>query len=219
MLFGGTLINVLSVVTGSIIGILIGRRIPRRIHDGVFQALGLFTAVLGVSMAIKGQMLLIIVFSLLIGTVVGEMFSIEKRMEDFSGSLTGFFKIKNPKILEGMITAFLLYCMGSMTIVGAIDEGLGNGSEVLYAKSMMDGFSSIALASVFGFGVILSVIPLLLFQGSITLLAFLMGDIMVSEIITELTAVSGILLVGLGINILDIKKIRVMNMLPYGRNF
>jgi uncharacterized membrane protein YqgA involved in biofilm formation len=214
MLFGGTIVNVLTVVTGSAIGLFIGNKIPERITKGVFQALGLFTLVLGVGMAIKGQMLLFIVFSLIIGTIFGELFALDKKVDGLSSSLKRYLRLKNPKFTEGMLTAFLLYCVGSMTIVGAIDEGMGNGSEVLMTKALMDGFSSIALASVFGIGVGVSVVPLLLFQGGITLLAYWLGDFVSTEVVNELTAVGGVLLVGLGINILEIKVIRIMNMLP-----
>lgn len=214
MLFGGTLVNVLTVLAGSAIGILIGNRIPEKMTKTVFQAIGLFTIVLGVGMAVKGQMLLIIVFSLIIGTILGELMSLDKQVDELSGVLKTKLRLKNPKFAEGMLTAFLLYCVGSMTIVGAIDEGMGNGSEVLMTKALMDGFSSIALASVFGVGVSMSVVPLLIFQGGLTLLAYWLGDFIGKDVITELTAVGGILLVGLGINILEIKQIRIMNMLP-----
>jgi len=214
MLLGGTLINVIAVVVGSAVGMLVGNRIPEKINKSVFQALGLFTLILGVSMALKGQLLLVIVFSLIIGTIVGELLALEQRIDKLSGALMKLLKLKNPKFSEGLITAFLLFCMGSMTIVGAIDEGLGNGSEILLTKSVMDCFSSIALASVFGLGVALSALPMLVFQGGITLLAYLLGDFMAQEVITELTAVGGVLLVGLGINILELKRIKVMNMLP-----
>lgn len=214
MLLGGTLLNVITVAAGSAIGMVIGNRIPEKINRGVFQALGLFTLVLGINMAIKGQMLLAIVFSLIIGTILGEWLSIETAVDGFSKKIKKHLKLKNPKFSDGLLTAFLLFCIGSMTILGAIDEGMGNGSEILMTKAIMDGFSSIALASVFGLGVGMSVIPLFIFQGGITLLVYMLGDFIAAEIITELTAVGGILLVGLGINILEIKKIRIMNMLP-----
>ncbi|MCU4177347.1 DUF554 domain-containing protein [Carboxylicivirga sp. N1Y90] len=214
MLLGGTLVNVATVVVGSTIGIILGNRIPDKLTKSVFQVLGLFTLVLGVSMALEGQMLLVIVFSLILGTVMGELLDLDKAIDGLSTSLKKRLKLKNPKFTEGILTAFLLYCIGSMTILGAIDEGMGNGSEILLTKAMMDGFSAIALASVFGLGVTMSVVPLFIFQGGITLLAYYLGDFIAKEIITELTAVGGILLVGLGINILEIKQIRIMNMLP-----
>jgi uncharacterized membrane protein YqgA involved in biofilm formation len=124
------------------------------------------------------------------------------------------FKIGSERFSEGLVTAFLLYCIGSMTILGAIQEGTGGSSDLLLTKSLMDGFSSIILASAFGVGVIVSAIPLLIFQGGITLLAMYAGSFFTPEIIQGLTSVGGILLIGLGVNILEIKKLRIMNMLP-----
>ena len=113
-----------------------------------------------------------------------------------------------------MLTAFLLYCMGSMTILGALEEGIKNDSTLLITKSVMDGFSSIALASAFGIGVAFSIIPMLLFQGGLTLLAVAFGDFFSQTMINELSATGGILLIGLGINILEIKHIKIFNLLP-----
>ncbi len=214
MLLGGTILNVITVAVGSTIGLYLGNRIPDKITKIVFQALGLFTIVIGVNMALKGQMILAIIFSLLIGSIVGEVVNVESKIEKFSAWLKAKIKMNNPKFSEGLLTAFLLFCIGSMTILGAIDEGMGNGSEILMTKAIMDGFSSIALAAVFGLGVALSVVPLLIFQGGLTLLAYFVGDFVPDIVINELTAVGGILLLGLGINILEIKKIRIMNMLP-----
>jgi uncharacterized membrane protein YqgA involved in biofilm formation len=214
MILTGTIVNVAAVLAGSTIGLVIGTRLPQKITKSVFNAMGLFTLFLGFYMALKGEQFLVMVFSLIIGTITGELLSLESRMERFSNNLKKALKMGNPKFTEGLITSFLLFCMGSMTILGAIDEGVGNGSNLLFTKSMMDGFSSIALAAVFGLGVTFSVIPLFLFQAGITLLAWWLGDFFPVAIINDLTAVGGILLVGLGINILELKHIRIMNMLP-----
>ena len=132
--------------------------------------------------------------------------------------LSDYFKRKlhigSDKFSEGVTTAFLLYCIGSMTILGAIQEGTGGSPDLLLTKSLMDGFSSIILASAFGIGVVVSAIPLLIFQGGITLLAMYAGKFFTPEIIQGLTSVGGILLIGLGIDILEIKKLRILNMLP-----
>jgi hypothetical protein len=113
-----------------------------------------------------------------------------------------------------MITAFLLYCMGSMTILGAFEEGLGGEPNLLLAKSVLDGFSSVALASALGIGVMFSILPLLVYQGGLTVLAAQLQDVFTELVIDELSAVGGLLLIGLGINILEIKRLRIMNMLP-----
>ncbi len=214
MILTGTIVNVAAVIAGSSIGLIVGTRLPQKITKSVFNAMGLFTLFLGFYMALKGQQFLVMVFSLIIGTIIGELLSLESRMERFSNNLKKALKMGNPKFTEGLITSFLLFCMGSMTILGAIDEGVGNDSNLLYTKSMMDGFSSIALAAAFGLGVTFSIIPLFLFQAGITLLAWWLGDFFPVAIINDLTAVVGILLIGLGINILELKHIRIMNMLP-----
>lgn len=214
MILQGTIVNVIAVLIGSTIGIIVGTRLPQRIVKSVFQALGLFTVVIGIIMALKGSEMLVIVFSLIVGAIIGEVLHIDENTERISSKIKGIFKIGNPHFSDGLVTSFLLFCMGAMTIVGAIDEGLGNGSEVLLTKSMMDGFSSMALASAMGIGVTFSVIPMLIYQGGITLLAYWLGDFIAQQIVTELTSVGGILLIGLGINILEIKQLKVMNMLP-----
>lgn len=214
MILQGTIVNVLAVLIGSVIGMLVGAKLPKRIIDSVFQAIGLFTLVIGIAMALKGQEMLVIVFSLILGTIIGEALKLEEKIERLSLRLKNVLRVGNPNFTNGLITSFLLFCMGSMTILGAIDEGLGNGSEILFTKSMMDGFSSIALSSVMGIGVLFSVVPMLLYQGGLTLLVFYLGDFVTQQIVVELTAVGGVLLIGLGINILEIKNIKVVNMLP-----
>lgn len=214
MILTGTIVNVIAVLAGSAIGMFIGSRLPQKIVKSVFNSIGLFTLFLGFFMALKSQNFLVLIFSLITGTIAGEMLSIESKTGHLTDLLKGMLKMGNPKFSEGLITSFLLFCMGSMTILGAIDEGVGNGSKILLTKSLMDGFGSIALASAFGIGVTFSVIPLFIFQGGITLLAWWLGEFIPPVMINDLIATGGILLIGLGINILEIKHIRIMNMLP-----
>lgn len=210
----GTLVNVGTILVGSTVGILLQKRLPSHTIKLVFQAIGLFTLYLGFAMALKGQAILAIVFSLILGTATGSWLNLEHNIDKASHHLKNSLKIGNEKFSEGLLTSFLLFCIGSMTILGAIDEGLGNGSELLMTKALMDGFSSMALASAFGIGVTFSVVPLFLFQGGITLLAWWLGSFIPPYLIADLSAVGGIILIGLGINILEIKKIGIMNMLP-----
>jgi hypothetical protein len=210
----GTLVNVLAVIVGSLVGLFFKRRLPEQIVKSVFQAIGLFTLFLGVAMALKAEHILVVVFSLIVGTITGEWLLIEKRMEQLTHWIKEKLKLGDPKFSEGLITSFLLFCMGSMTILGAVNEGMGQGSELLYTKSLMDGFSSIALAAAFGLGVTFSVVPLFLFQGGITLLAWWLGNFIPEVAIANLSSVGGIVLLGLGINILELQRIRIMNMLP-----
>lgn len=210
----GTLVNAVAVIGGGIIGMLLNKSMPERIKTIYFQAIGLFTLAIGVSMVYNMQHILIVVSSLAIGSLLGEWMNLEVGAERLSNYLKLKFRIGSEKFSEGLITAFLLYCIGSMTILGAIQEGTGGSSDLLMTKSLMDGFSSIILASAFGMGVLVSAIPLLIFQGGITLLAMYASSFFTPEIIHGLTSVGGILLIGLAINILEIKKLRIMNMLP-----
>jgi len=210
----GTLINVAAVIVGSIIGLIVHSRLPKKYTNTAFHAIGLFTIVIGIMMAIKTNNLLIMIFSIVIGSIIGEIIDFEKKINDFGDWLKEKLKTKNEKFSEGFITAFLLYCMGSMTILGAFEEGIYGIPNLLVAKSVLDGFSSIVLAATMGMGVLFSFIPLLFFQWGLTVFASNMQHAFTDVMINELTAVGGILLLGLGITILDIKKIRILNMLP-----
>ena len=210
----GTLVNAGAVIAGGIVGMLLNKSLHDRYKTIYFQAVGLFTLAIGISMVYNMQHILIVVGSLAVGSLLGEWMNLEKGVERVSQHMKTKFRVGNDRFSEGLITAFLLYCIGSMTILGAIQEGTGGSSDLLLTKSLMDGFSSILLASALGVGVIASAVPLLIFQGGLTLLAMYASSFFSPQIIQGLTSVGGILLIGLGINILEIKKLRIMNMLP-----
>ncbi len=210
----GTLINVVAVVAGGSIGIIFRKRLPQKTIDIVFQGVGLVTFCIGIFMFLKSQWLLVVVLSILSGGIAGGLLNLNHRIQNLSSKFRNQISIVDEKFSEGLVTAFLLFCMGAMTILGSIDEGLGNGSEILITKSILDGFASIALAAALGTGVIFSAIPLFIFQGGITLLAIYAGNLFDQSIIRELSATGGVLLCGLGLNILNIAKIKVMDLLP-----
>jgi len=210
----GTFVNVGAVILGSTIGIILRKKLPEKLTTIAFQAIGLFTIFLGITMAFKTEHYLILIFSLILGSIIGQLIDIDAWLTKISESLKKKWHSKNDKFSEGLVTAFLLFCMGSMTILGAIEEGLGGNPNLLLTKSLLDGFTSIALAAALGIGVMLSVIPLLVYQGGLTLCARLFEQSVTLPIINELTAVGGIILIGLGISILEIKKLKVINMLP-----
>ncbi len=210
----GTIVNVITVLIGGLIGLLLNKKLPDRFVRIFFQVIGLFTMALGVMMTIKTTHVMHLVMALISGALIGELLRLDSIMEKLGERMKSRLKIGSEKFTEGMLTAFLLFCIGPLTIVGAIDEGIGKGSEPLLIKSLMDGISSIALASGLGVGVVFSVIPLFLFQGGITVAAMIFGSFFPDIYAVELSAVGGILLIGLGINLLEIKKIKVMNMLP-----
>ena len=210
----GTLVNTVAVAGGGMIGLLLKKRMPERVTTIYFQAIGLFTLAIGASMAIEMEKILIVVSSLAIGSLLGEWGDLEKGSGRMSDWLKQRFRIGSEKFSEGLVTAFLLFCVGSLTIIGTIQEGTGGSPDLLFTKSLMDFFSAILLASAFGAGVVISAIPLFLFQASLTLLAKYASTFFTDDIILGLTSIGGILLIGLGINILGIKKLRIMNMLP-----
>jgi uncharacterized membrane protein YqgA involved in biofilm formation len=210
----GTIVNAVAVMVGSTIGSIIGKRFPDRIRRIVFQAIGLATLVIGMRMAFEVESILVLIFSLLLGGVAGELFKLHDRVTGAVDRLKSKFKSSHAQFSEGLVTAFLIFCIGSMTIVGAIDEGLRGDHTLLFTKSVLDGFTSMALATTYGFGVFFSAIPLFLCQGGITLLASLSQEFFSPLMVAQLTAVGGAMIIGIGINLLDIKQIRIINLLP-----
>lgn len=210
----GTLVNTAAVIVGGSVGLILRKNLPERYTSIYFQAIGLFTLAIGISMVWELNHILIVVGSLAIGALYGEFFRLEQRTDKLSELLRTKLKLGNERFTEGLVTSFLLFCVGSMTIVGAIQEGTGKSSDLLMTKSLMDFFSAILLASALGIGVLFAALPLLLFQGSITLLAMYASQFFTPDIIQGLTNTGGILLLGLAINILEIKRLRIINMLP-----
>jgi len=182
----------------------------------IFQAIGLGTMVLGIQMALKvpeGH-LLVFIFSLILGGIIGELLHVADALEAFGESLKGLVQSSDSRFTEGLITAFLLYCIGSMTIVGAIDEGLRGQRELLMIKSTLDGISSIAFAATYGIGVLFSIVPMLILQGGITLLARQMQRFFTPIIIGQLSAVGGALIIAISIRLLKLGEVNIENLLP-----
>lgn len=210
----GTIINSFAVIAGAGIGLFFNRKLPERIIKITFQGLGLFNLFLGISMALKTQNILLMIVSIVLGGIIGESLNLELRFTKLSDKLKNKFKSNNQKFTEGIVTTFLLFCVGPMTILGSIEDGLGNPPNLLMAKSVLDGISSIALAASLGLGVLIAVIPLFIFQGGITIFATFLDQYLSKSIIHEMEGIGGLLLLGLGISILKIKKIKVFNLLP-----
>ncbi|MDR0547130.1 MAG: DUF554 domain-containing protein [Dysgonamonadaceae bacterium] len=210
----GTLVNAGAIIAGSSIGLIFKKSLSDKYQSIYFQAVGLFSLLLGVTMALPIAEHLLVVLSLVLGGFAGLKLNLETRTEQLGDILKSKLHVKNDRFTEGLITAFLLFCMGSMTIVGAIEEGFGKTSDLLLTKSIMDFFSAIMLASGLGIGVLFSAVLLLLFQGGITLLVSIAGKDIPPAIVSELTVTGGVILIGLSINLLKIKKIEIINFLP-----
>jgi len=211
-----TFVNMLTVTIGSLIGLWLKQFFSEDIQVIVFQAVGLGTLLIGIKMALRlpEGYLLVFMFSLIIGAVIGQMIRVDLIFNDLSDSLKHWIGNSDAQFSEGLITAFLLFCVGSMTIVGALEEGLQNKRELLYVKSLLDGFSSIALASTYGIGVWFSIVPMLIFQGGLTILASELKHIFSQNVQDSLSSVGGMLIIGISILLLDLGKIHLENMLP-----
>ena len=211
-----TFINMLTVSIGSLIGLALHQVIPPNMETIVFQAIGLGTLVIGISMSLKipDGYILVFIFSLIIGGLVGELLGVEAWLLHMGDMLKSWFSIGEERFTEGLVTAFLLFCVGSMTIVGAIEEGIRAKRELLLIKSTLDGFTSIALASTYGVGVWFSIIPMLIFQGGTTVLAAYLQTFFTDRIIAMLSATGGVLIIAVSINMLQLGKIRLENLLP-----
>ncbi len=223
----GTLINVGAVIAGSLVGLFFHARLPKRLAAVAFQGIGLFTLFIGFTMAARTKSLLVLVFSIVLGAVTGELLDIDRLLNRFGewlrrklekkrepGAAIGESTSDRGRFAEGLVTAFLLFCMGSMTVLGAIEEGLGGKPNLLAAKSVLDGFASVALAASLGIGVLFSVIPLFIYQGGLTVLAGSLHAVMSGGAVNEVSAAGGLILIGLGITILEIRQLKVLNMLP-----
>ncbi|MCC6299823.1 MAG: DUF554 domain-containing protein [Anaerolineales bacterium] len=215
----GTLLNIATVLIGGLIGLTFGARIPEKLKATIVAALGLFTAAIGLQMFIGTDNPLIVLGALLIGTLLGEWLGIEDGLQNFGKFLEQRFSQEDDddsnKFVRGFLTASLLFCVGPMTILGSIQDGLTGDYSLLAVKAALDGFAAMAFASTLGMGVMFSVVVILVYQGGVSLLAAQLDALVTPSMMNELTATGGVILLGLALSsLLEIKKIRVGNMLP-----
>lgn len=210
----GTIVNTGAIIAGSLIGMAAGRRIPERIKTILMQTLGLSTLLIGLQMALSAQKVIPIVGSLLLGALTGEALRIEDGLEHIGHWLKKRARSDSSTFVEGFVTASLLYCTGAMVIVGSIQDGTTGDATTLYIKAMLDGVASIAFASTLGTGVIFSAVSVFLVQGSITLLASKLAFLQEPAVLNAVTSTGGLLIVAIAINLLNLAKIRIGNLLP-----
>lgn len=215
----GTFLNIATVLIGGTLGLIFGARIPDQLKATVISGMGLFTMAMGLQMFLNTENPLVVLGSLLIGTLLGEWWKIEDGLQNFGKFLEQRFSREGDddsnKFVRGFLTASLLFCVGPLTILGSIQDGLTGDYNLLAVKSVLDGFASLAFASTLGIGVMFSTIIILIYQGGISLLAAQLNSIVSPSMMNELTATGGVILLGLAFSsLLEIKKIRVGNMLP-----
>ncbi len=210
----GTIINVATVAVGGGLGLLVGSRLPERSRGTVMDGLGLVTMVLGLEMALKTENALVVLLSMLMGALVGEWAQIEDRLAALGDSLKSRLAGGGARFTEGFVAASLLFCVGPMAILGSISDGLRGDYSLLAVKSVLDGFAAMAFASTMGVGVLFSTVVVLVYQGGITLLAGTADALLTPPVIAELTATGGVMVLGIGIRLLNVRDIRVGNFLP-----
>lgn len=210
----GTIINSITIVTGGLIGTFFNKNLPDRFQNIVFQVMGLSTIVMGMSMALEMQHMLLCVLSLVIGAISGELMRLDVQVDKFSNWVKRKVKAKNERFSEGFISTSILFCVGAMAIIGSIEEGSGQYPKILFTKAVMDGFTSIAFGAAFGIGVIFSAFMVLGYQGLLTLLVIFFGSLLSQDIINEVAALGGLMLIGLGLNLLKVTDIKIINLTP-----
>ncbi|NLV58406.1 MAG: DUF554 domain-containing protein [Clostridiales bacterium] len=213
----GTLINVVAILIGSAIGLMLRRGMKPSLSDTVMQGLALCTLLIGIRGALQTENLLLVILSMVVGGVAGSLLDIGNKMDRLGAyaqrKLGGEGSGKST-FAEGFVTASLVFCVGAMAVVGSLDSGIRGDHSTLVAKSILDGVASIVFASALGPGVMLSALPVLVYQGAISLLGNLIAPLLSQQVVLEMSAVGGLLIMGIGINMLLHKDIQVANLLP-----
>ncbi len=210
----GTIVNSLAVVAGAMLGILLKKGIKEQYTSTIMDGMALAVVIIGIMGAMEMNNLIVVLASIVVGSIIGEKFDLDKKLENLGISMEKRFGKGDSNFSKGFIMASLVYCIGAMAILGALESGLTGNHETLYAKSVLDGVSAVIFASTFGIGVAFSAIVVFIYQGAITLLASSVKDLLTPEVINEMSSIGGILIMAIGINILGIKKVKIANMLP-----
>lgn len=222
----GTLVNVAAVIAGGAVGTFVKKGLPERFKNIIVQAIGLSVLMIGISGVLQGMFkaveggkldrlyIMTMIFSMIIGGILGELINIEKKLDSLGDWFQKKLSKEGSSFSEGFVSASLLFCVGAMAIVGSLEDGLMGNPNTLFAKSILDGVISIVFASTLGIGVAFSALSLLVYQGGITLLAFWIKPWLTDMVITQMSLVGSVLIFCIGINILEIKKIKVGNLLP-----
>ena len=209
----GNLANAFAIILGSLLGVFLKDRFKERYKDTIMNGIGLAVLVIGISGAIKTENMLLLVASLVIGSILGEWLRIEDKLESLGKFIENKVGKETSNISNGFVTASLIYCVGAMAITGALESGLTGNNDILFVKAILDGTTAIIFASTLGIGVAFSSISVFAYQGIITLTASIVEVFLTDPVKIEMSAVGGVLIMGIGINLLGIKKIKIGNML------
>ncbi|MDD4088671.1 MAG: DUF554 domain-containing protein [Tissierellia bacterium] len=210
----GTIANALAIIAGGIIGLIFKNTIPEKISEALLKATGLAVIAIGINLMLAGENFTLLIISMVIGTIIGEAINIEGKLDKFGAFIESKMKNKESNVALGFVTCTLVYCVGSMAIVGSIQSGLTGNHEILFSKAVLDGITAVTFAATMGAGVVLSGISVLVYQGTITMLASLMQSLLSTVVVNEMTAIGGVIIMGIGLNFLIANRMRVGNLLP-----
>jgi len=210
----GTIVNTMSIIVGSLIGLSFKGKIPEKYSQTIMHGIGLAVVLIGIKTALNTDAILIVIISFVIGSIIGELIRIEDRLDQFGDWIGKKFSKNSTGISKGFVTASLLYCVGAMAIIGSMESGLTGNHQTLFAKSILDGIGSVIFASTLGIGVIFSAVSVFIYQGIITLTASSIKPFLLPEVVSQMSAVGGLLIFAIGLGLLEIKKIKIGNMLP-----
>jgi len=211
---GGTVFNSLTVLIGSLIGLAVGKFIPEKMQGTIFNCLGLFTIYVGINMALGTKHSIAVLLSLVLGTITGEIMGIEKKLNSLGDILKAKLNAKDSGFTQGFVNASLLFCIGSMAIIGAFEDGIRHNPEILMTKGIMDGIVSVLFAGSFGIGALFSIVPMFIYQGSLTLLASWAEPFITADMYSNISGVGGLMIMVIGLNMLKLTKINLGDMLP-----
>ncbi len=210
----GTVVNACAIVAGCLTGLVFKGGIAEKYKETVMHAVAMAVVLVGFKAAFASEALLVVILSLVIGSLVGEWIDIEAKLEAMGAWLDTKVPGGQGSVAKGFVTASLVFCVGSMAIVGALESGLTGNHQTLYAKAILDGIISVIFTTTMGIGVIFSALAVFVYQGSITLSATVIKPFLTPEVVAQMTSVGGLLIISIGLNMLEVTKIRVGNMLP-----
>jgi len=210
----GSLVDALAIIFGGLIGLMLGSRLSKSMQTLLYQGLGLCVLVIGFKMALTSAMPVLVIFSIILGSAIGDFCKLEERFMRIGNILRGRIRSKNPLFTDGFVNASVLFCVGAMGIVGAFDEGLRGDRTIIYSKAMIDFFISMVMASTMGLGVLFSCIPVFIYQGTLTVFASSAQSLFGEALLVELVATGGTIIIGIGFNLMNVTQIPLSNMIP-----
>lgn len=215
MILTGVFANAATIIIGALMGIVFKKGVPEKMNTSIMQGLGLCVLYIGISGSLKGENTVIVILSIIIGVIIGEIFNFDRRLQWVGDSLQAMFKFNgsNNSIAEGFVNCTIFFCVGAMSIVGSLQSGLTGNHETLFAKALIDGTLSLVMASTMGIGVAFSALTVFLYESLLTLSANVISDFLTTPVINEMTCVGSLLIVAIGLNMLKLTNIKVTNFI------